>query len=252
MKKPCLFQWSAVASLVVLVTLAAAALAGDAGRPQPITNIGLLEKATSLAVDSLVSGIPSSFEAQIYLRPAVQHGAAWMIEDRLGAELREKGIQVIVSKVASPAAASAGSPADTSVLTDTLQTAPVKAEVVPMTPESTGKTMTLEYRITELGVNYTRAWRGLVIGRKKVERLASVALHGRLVEDSSGALVWSGDGSASARDVVPASELSRLEGKGETWQKGTLPAGKLGGVVEPLVVAAIVAGLVYLFYSNKE
>jgi hypothetical protein len=31
-----------------------------------------------------------------------------------------------------------------------------------------------------------------------------------------------------------------------------MPPGRLGGLIEPLVVAAIVGGLVYLFYSNKE
>jgi hypothetical protein len=231
--------------IVTLVALTSVAFGSDAEGSQRVTNTALLEEATSAAVDSMVKGLSSSPGAEVYLRPAVLHDATWMIEDKLGAKLREMGIQVVVSRAVAPAVVPGRLPADTTVMSDI-------PEIAMESTEETAETMTLEYRITELGLNYPRVWRGHLIGRKKVERLASVALHARLIEDSSGALVWSGEGSATAKDAVPASELPFLEGEGEPWQKGTLPAGKLVGVVEPLVVAAIVAGLVYLFYSNKE
>jgi hypothetical protein len=242
----CLFQWTTVAGILVLLSLTSAVFGSSAGDAPRVTNMALLEKATSEAVDYLVQGLPSALKAPVYLRPAIQHPAVWMIENELGSELRNRGIQVVVSKSALPPPVSGSALTDTTSAGDSLETA---AEAMP---EMTVESITLEYRITELGINYPRAWRGHLIGRKKVERNASVALHGRLIEDSSGKLLWSGEGSATAGDVVPASELLFLEGDGEPWQKGELPAGKIGGVVEPLVVAAIVAGLVYLFYSNKE
>ncbi len=245
MKRLCLSKWPAIVGIVTLVALATATSASGTGRAERVTNTALIEKAASAAIDSMVQGLTSSTEAPVYLRPAVQHSAAWMVESKLEARLREMGIRVVVSRSVAPPSATAGAQADTLAAGDTLQ---IEPEAVGQVAE----TMTLEYRITELGMDYPRAWRGFLIGRKKVERLASVALLGRLIEDSSGALVWSGQGSATETDVVPASELPFLEGEGDAWQKGMLPAGKLGGVVEPLVVAAIVAGLVYLFYSNKE
>ncbi|KPJ59152.1 MAG: hypothetical protein AMJ46_12395 [Latescibacteria bacterium DG_63] len=248
MKRLCLFQWPAIACVVTLLALTSPALGSKREPAQRVTNIALLERATAAAVDSMIRGLPSSLKAQVYLRPAVTHDAVWMVESQLGAELRGRGIQVIVSKTVAPTSMDESTQEDTTVVGDTLETIET---MVKETEEGPG-VMTLEYRITELGLDYPKAWRGHLIGRKQVERLAFVALHGRLIEDSSGALVWSGEGSATARDVVPASELASLEGKGAPWQKGTLPAGKLGGFVEPLVVAAIVAGLVYLFYSNKE
>jgi hypothetical protein len=246
-KRKCLLQWLAGVILTISILCPAVVSGRDVPGKGLMTNVALMEKATSAAVDSLVRALPSPLRGPVYLRAATPHDATWMIENLFGGRLREKGIEVIVSAVPSVSAFPDTSRADTAAVNDSL-----KVRKASVAPRSETELRTLEYRITELGMEYPRTWRPGHVGHKMVERVAVVSLYGRLIEESSGKLLWVGEGSATKRDVVPASELSFLEGKSMDWQKGTLPAGKLGTFVEPLVVAAIVAGLVYLFYSNKE
>lgn len=244
MKRSCLLQWLIVVILTIPVLCPTFASGVDVLGKGSMTNVALMEKATSAAVDSLVQALPFPLSGLVHLRAATAHDATWMIENLLGGRLREKGVQVIVSALPPASVASDTSEADT-------VGASVSSEFTAAQENETG-VLILEYRITELGMEYPRAWRPHYFGRKKVERVAVASLYGRLIDETSGKLIWVGEGGATQRDVVPASRLSFLEGKSQDWQKGTLPAGKLSAFVEPLVVAAIVAGLVYLFYSNKE
>jgi hypothetical protein len=229
---------------MLLILCPVAASAGDVVGKSLMTNVALMEKAASAAVDSLVQALPFPLRGSVYLRAVTLHDATWMVENLFGGKLREKGVEVMVSSAPPVSAVPDTSKADTTGVRDSLK-------VSPPPPSETG-TLTLEYRISELSMEYPRAWRPHYVGHKTVERVAVASLYGRLIEGGSGKLLWVGEGSATKRDIVPASELSFLEGKGQNWQKGTLPAGKFGAFVEPFVVAAVVAGLVYLFYSNKE
>jgi hypothetical protein len=246
-KRKCLLQWLAGVILTTSILCPAVASGRDVPGKGLMTNVALMEKATSAAVDSLIRALPSPLRGPVYLRAVTPHDATWMIENLFGGRLREKGVEVIVSAPPPASAVPDTSKADTTAVSDSLT-----ARKVNVAPQGGTELQTLEYRITELGMEYPRTWRPHHVGRKVVERVAVVSLYGRLIEESSGKLLWVGEGSATNRDVVPASELSFLEGTSKDWQKGTLPAGRLGTFVEPLVVAAIVAGLVYLFYSNKE
>jgi hypothetical protein len=210
--------------------------------------MALLEKALSSAVESLVKGMPvSNLNGPVLITPSGAHEADWMVQNLLGSRLREEGVTVVVS---SPAPAEAPARQDTSLAGDStavpaVQAPPVMLEPVPIQ-------LVLSHRITELRMEYPRAWRPRLVGRKMVERHAYASLSVRVVNEKTGNLLWVGESKASERDAVPVSELPFLEGKEDGWQKGAMPAGKLGGLIEPLVVAAIVGGLVYLFYSNKE
>jgi len=246
-KRKCLLQWLAGVILTISILCPTVTSGRDVPGEGLMTNVALMEKTTSAAVDSLVRALPYPLRGRVYLRAVTPHDATWMIENLFGGRLREKGIEVVVSAVTPVSAVTDTSRADTLAVSDSL-----KVSKVSVAPQSETELRTLEYRITELDMEYPRTWRPHYVGHKMVERVAVVSLYGRLIEESSGKLIWVGEGSATKRDVVPASELSFLEGKSKEWQKGTLPTGKLGTFVEPLVVAAIVAGLVYLFYSNKE
>ena len=236
--------WFIVVTLSVLALCPVAASGREVPGKGLMTNVALMEKTTSAAVDSLVQLLPFPLRGPVLLGATIPHDAAWMVENFLGGRLREKGVKVVVSAVPPAPAVPDTSEADTTVVSDSLR--------VSAAPESEQGMLNLEYRVTELGMEYPRAWRPHHFGQKRVERVAIVSLYGRLIDQNSGTLVWAGEGRATQRDVVPASKLPLLEGKGPDWQKGTLPAGKLGAIVEPFVVAAIVVGLVYLFYSNKD
>jgi hypothetical protein len=51
---------------------------------------------------------------------------------------------------------------------------------------------------------------------------------------------------------VPAGKLSVLEGQAYPFTAPTLPQSNPGRILEPIIVSAIVAGLVFLFISNTE
>jgi len=244
-KKTVSWRLIAAACGIVLVGLASHAWAAQAER---VTNMALLEKALSSAVESLVKGMPvSNLNGPVLMAASGAHEADWVVQNLLGRRLREDGVTVVVTgpRPGEPPAAR-----DTVGAVDT--TAAGAAEASPPVLEPVPIHLTLEHRITELRMEYPRAWRPHLVGRKMVERHAYASISVRVVDEKTGNLLWVGESKASQRDAVPVSEIVFLEGEGESWQKGQMPAGKLGGLIEPLVVAAIVGGLVYLFYSNKE
>ncbi|MFH0779164.1 MAG: hypothetical protein V2A71_11160 [Candidatus Eisenbacteria bacterium] len=241
---------SASAVAVVFVLFLVNACLGAVAAPKKSaypTNLELIENVAQQAVGAMIEKMPSLSGLGVYLRPVLAHDVAWVIEGELSKGLSRGGATVFVSPglvptVHPPGFQAAAADSDTSAV-------PAAPPVV-VAPET--KRMVLEYRITELGVGYPSARRAGFIGRKVVERTAVVKISGRLIDETSGTVIWVGEGGYGVTDQVPERELSFLEGKGERWQKGTLPTGKLGVFIEPLVVVAIVAGLVYLFYSNKE
>ncbi len=242
-KKTVRWRLILAACVVVVVGLASHVWAAQVERA---TNMALLEKALSSAVESLVKGMPvSNLNGSVLMTPSGGHKAEWMVQNLLGRRLREEGIVIVVAPPAeSPGQVVTPEAADTAAA-EAVAAPPANFEPVPIQ-------LSLTHRVTELRMEYPRVWRPHLVGRKMVERHAYASLSVRVVDEKTGALLWVGESKGSERDAVPASELSFLEGGGEDWQKGVMPPGKLGGLIEPLVVAAIVGGLVYLLYSNKE
>jgi len=234
---------------MVLILCPALASSQDVTVRGLTTNFGLMEKVSTVVVDSLIRTMPLPLLGPVYIRPSATHDANWMIENVFAGRLKEKGVRVVVSIVSPAPVSPETSEADTAASRSEAQGSVFKMREIP---ETETEAQSLEYRINELNLEYSKVWRPHLVGRKSVERVAVASLSARLVEESSGRLSWVGEGSATRKDVVPASQLPFLEGKNATWQKGTLPKGKGGALIEPLIVAAIVAGLVYLFYSNKE
>jgi hypothetical protein len=234
-----------VACAIALVGLVPHARAAQPGRSERVTNMALLEKTLSNAVESLVKRMPvNNLKKPVIVAAAGTHEAGWIVENLLGQRLREEGVSVLVTTPQPPAVLPDTSQVDTAGVFVAQPTKPLPAPVPTQ--------LVLSYRIAEIGMEYPRIWRSHYFGKKQVQRHAYAALSVRIVDDSTGGLVWVGDSKANETDIVPASEIVFLEGKGEAWQKGTMPPGRLGAFIEPLVVAAIVGGLVYLFYSNKE
>ena len=65
-------------------------------------------------------------------------------------------------------------------------------------------------------------------------------------------VIWVGNGDVERLDVVPASKLPLLEGQAFPFTRPSLETRGLGGLVEPALVSGIVAGLIYLFYTNQN
>jgi len=112
--------------------------------------------------------------------------------------------------------------------------------------------MVLSFRVLEFAVTYHDQWRQGFMGQRVVERLAAVDLNCRLVSGSEKSILWVGNGRSEKLDIVPKSKLDLLEGRSYPFNKPTLPPQSLSRIVEPALVLGIVAGLVFLFYSNQN
>jgi hypothetical protein len=84
-----------------------------------------------------------------------------------------------------------------------------------------------------------------------VERVARVRIAYHLTQGDAGRVLVSGDDLGTAQDVVTASALPGLEGPElvPVWLKAREGLGSR--LMEPALISAVVAGLIYLFYSSK-
>jgi hypothetical protein len=122
-----------------------------------------------------------------------------------------------------------------------------KAETVPVDAE-------MDLRVVGLGLRYTDTHRSgfWVFGGTKVERYALASLHAEIHEPENPVIRWSGNGEAKVIDEVEKDDLPILEGQRYPFTAPALPQQGGNRWVEPVIVSAIVIGLVFLFVSNKS
>ena len=107
------------------------------------------------------------------------------------------------------------------------------------------------YRIVSCEVTYPRSWREWLVGAKRVERRSAVDIHFQLLDESR-AIIWAGSENRERRDIVPGSRIADLSTPGQAFTAPGIEAGGWDKVIEPVVVAGIVGGLIYLFYTSKS
>jgi len=104
----------------------------------------------------------------------------------------------------------------------------------------------------QFDLSYPKSYRTSPFGSRKVQRRASVSLVSHLLQGGRQEVVWGGHGEVERIDVVPQNKLSLLEGTSFPFEEPTLKTKGWGALVEPALVIAIVAGLIYLFYTNQN
>jgi hypothetical protein len=110
----------------------------------------------------------------------------------------------------------------------------------------------LRFRVVQFDLSYPKSYRTSPFGSRKVQRRASVSLVSHLLQGGRQEVVWGGHGEVERIDVVPQNKLSLLEGTSFPFEEPTLNTKGWGALVEPALVIAIVAGLIYLFYTNQN
>jgi hypothetical protein len=111
---------------------------------------------------------------------------------------------------------------------------------------------TFSYRVTDFEFRYADIYRKMFVGPKRIRRLARVDLHMRLTEEGGRRVTWSKNVQHSASDVISYGEASHLESTTYAFAKPERSPSFMTRLYEPLVVGAIVGGLVFLFYSNQS
>ncbi len=152
-----------------------------------------------------------------------------LLTQRLVGQLRGRNVPV---RLVAPGGAATGSPDS--------------AEI----QNGEGHPLRLNLQVDGSGVTYVRRIGRFPFGTKGYERLAAMRANATLVDPASGDVVWTRTSTRSATDVVPKGDVVyAASGSGRLN-----PAVPKGGTrwLEPLIVVGVVAGLVVLFYSNRN
>lgn len=204
------------------------------------TNLTMVREATRAAVAELFMGFTAPAGATLLVEPGRDHTANWFVESNILSYLSEAGYQAFLKE-----APLLGPPLPQAK--DSLAAGSGKAETRE-NPE-----LVLRYGVVDFAIFYPDNYRtSPLLGSRKVQRQVSVSLQAQLLRGKREDVVWVGSGDVDRLDVVPASKLSLLEGRDFPFEKPTLETRGVGSLVEPALVSGIVAGLIYLFYSNQN
>jgi len=190
-----------------------------------LTNLQLVTTVANIGFQRALASAPLDSGGHVALAPAESHPLNFVVEHAILRTLARKGITATVRRSILPddsLAAIAGRPGD-----------PV-----------------LEYQLASARVTYLRL-RGWLPGRVKIERQALVEGAMTLRDPATSTVLWTGDASHNLVDAFPRNQLPLVEDARYTDLKGEVPGRNAGKVLEPIVVVAIVGGLIALFFQNR-
>jgi hypothetical protein len=191
------------------------------------TNLQVITLVANAAMERAMRTVPLDSGAHVTLAPAESHPLNFIVEHALLRELSKRRISATVRR---------------SLVPDDSLAVLASAERDPL----------LEYQLASARITYLRIVGGYVLpSRAKLERQGLV--EGALVlrDPATSRVLWTSDASANIVDRVPRGQIRLVEDERFTDLKGTVPERNLGRYAEPLVVAAVVGGLVILFFQNR-
>jgi hypothetical protein len=110
----------------------------------------------------------------------------------------------------------------------------------------------LSFRVVECGISYPWAKRSLLIGPRRFGRMACVRVRASRVTEPGHVVGGVASSDQVHLDSFPGWARSMLEGQEFPFPIQEPVGTPARAILEPVVVAGIVAGLVYLFYENQK
>jgi hypothetical protein len=194
-------------------------------RREAPTNMSMLLLVSTQAAKKGLAPAPLAPGSHVTLAPAGEHAMNFVIEHGL---LRELSDRKLVS---------------------TVRRAPVGDDSLPLLAGNPGSAL-LEYQVATARVTYL-ALRGVLPGRTKVERQATVQATLTLRDPATGAVKWLGEADHNLIDLFPRSQQQLVEDTRYPELQTPVPGRAWQNLVEPTIVVAIVTGLVLLFFENR-
>ena len=191
----------------------------------PATNLQLVSMVANTAFDRALGGAPVDSGAHVVVAPGESHPLNFVVEHAVLLHLARRGTTATVRRSIIPddsLMAVAGNPGD-----------PV-----------------LEYQVASARVSYLRLV-GWLPGRVKIERQAMVEGGLTLRDPRTARVLWTGQASYNLLDAFPKGQLSLVEDPRYTDLKSNAPTRNVDKLVEPVIVVAVVVGLVALFFQNR-
>jgi hypothetical protein len=193
----------------------------------PATNLQLVSLVAADAVERAMKSVPLDAGTHVVLAPAESHPLNFILEHAVLRQLARRGITATIRRSIIPddsVAAAAATPGD-----------PI-----------------FEYQLASARVTYLRLIGGYLLpSRTKVERQALVEGTLSLRDAATSRVLWTADVAHNLVDIFPRAQLPLVEDERYSDLKGPVPERNLGKFVEPVVVVAVVSGLIVLFFQNR-
>jgi hypothetical protein len=189
------------------------------------SNLQLAVMVANTAVGRALSSAPLDSGMHVVLTPAESHPLNFVLERAALRTLTRRGVTAAVRRTVLPddsvAVVGAGDPV-------------------------------LEYQLATARITYVRLIGGYLLpSRVKVERQALVEGSFTLRDPAGGRVLWTGEAAYNLVDRFPRSQLALVEDERYGDLKGVVPERSLGNYIEPVIVVAVVAGLIVLFFQNR-
>jgi hypothetical protein len=195
------------------------------GPKVPFTNLQLTRMAANVAFDRALARAPLESGTRVVLAPSASHPLNFAVEHAVLMHLGRRGVTATVRRSLIPddsLSVAGGAPGD-----------PV-----------------LDYQLATARITYLRL-RGWLPGRVKIERQALVEGGITLRDPATATVLWTGDASYNLVDAFPRGQLGEVEDERFSDLKAPVPGRTVDKVVEPVIVVAVVFGLVALFFQNR-
>ena len=216
-----------VCAVVVGLQLIAAAAVARAGHSPPMTHGMALDSVAAIVAQDLLQGVSIPAGRAVMLRSPAPGDTLGLLTKQLVERLRAENVTVRF-----PAASAAV--ADSSATT-------VRNGDPPLH---------LDLQVDGSGVSYVRRVGSFPFGTKGYERLAAMRANATLLDPANGEVLWTRSATRSATDLVPKGDVV-YAASGSGFLNPAVPRGGTRWL-EPLIVVGVVAGLVVLFYSNRN
>jgi hypothetical protein len=192
----------------------------------PATNLQVVQLVARTAFHRALVPAPLDSGGHVVLVPAATHPLNFAVEQALLRELAGRGVTATVRRTVLPE----DSLASYSEAGDPL----------------------LEYQLASARVTYLRLVGWLPFsGRVKVERQALVEGGLTLRDPRSARVLWAAGASYNLVDAFPRDRVSLVEDDRYSELKSAVPTRNVDKVFEPVIVVAVVSGLVALFFQNR-
>jgi len=226
------------AATAVFAVAALAALLGSAGRADAMfrTHAMMLDSVATIVAGDLAR--EAAGDRPVVLLVPVQGDSLGLLGQRLLERLRADGRDV---RIRARALVTPGMPP------------PTLPPGLPHEGWQAGdpRVTELNARVDGVGVAYVRRIRSFPFGVKGYERVVMMRASATLVDPETGQVLRARSASGTVTDIVAKRDVAYAAGGSRAFDP-PLPRGSGLKILEPLIVIGVVAGLVVLFYSNRN
>ncbi|MEO5987635.1 MAG: hypothetical protein ABIU54_11285 [Candidatus Eisenbacteria bacterium] len=191
----------------------------------PYTNLQLTQFVASQAVTRALASAPIDSGTHVVLAPARDHPLNFVLEHAMVKALAARGAEIAVRR------------------------SPIPDDSLQVLFANPGDPL-VEYSLGSAKVTYVRLV-GWLPGRVKIERQGLVEGSIGMRDPASSRVLWTGDLAQNLVDRIPRSQIDLVEDDRYTDLKSATPGRSVDKVLEPIIVVAVVGGLVALFFQNR-